>query len=324
MQRELFPSHPVVRTADCDQARDAVTRLYLTHRLELLHRSARLDMRLNAVRLGAVTAGYLRYGSDVRIVTAEAAHYHINIPLHGDTECWCGAREPVRATPGRAVVFMPGVSVDMHWPAGCAQLCVMITRDELERELERLLGRPLTHRLRFPPGMDLTTPAAQTWLAALDVLEQESARPDGLVRHPLGAAHLQHLLVHGLLLAQPHSYRDESTNPLRAAQPRAIRQAVELVQNHPERPWSTTKLAQQVAVSARCLQEGFQRYLGMPPMTYLREVRLLRVHGELREADPDTVTVGAVASRWGFLHAGRFAAAYKRKFGCSPSASLRG
>jgi AraC-like DNA-binding protein len=58
-------------------------------------------------------------------------------------------------------------------------------------------------------------------------------------------------------------------------------------------------------------------------MTYLREVRLLRIHSELREVDPDTVTVGALASRWGFLHAGRFAAAYKRKFGCSPSTTLR-
>lgn len=324
MQRELFPGYPVVRTADCDQARDAVTRFYLPHRLEPLHRSAPLDMQLNAIRLGAVTAGYLRYGSDVRIVTAEAAHYHINIPLNGGTDCWCGTQEPVRATPRRGVVLMPGVAVDIYWPAGCAQLCVMITRRELERELERLLGRPLTHPLQFPPGMDLTTPAAQTWLATLDLLERESARPDGLVRHPLGAAHLQHLLVHGLLLAQPHSYREESANPLRAAQPRAIRQAVELVHNHPEQPWSTTKLARQVAVSARCLQEGFQRYLGVPPMTYLREVRLLRVHGELREADPATVTVGAVASRWGFLHAGRFAAAYKRKFGCAPSATLRG
>ncbi len=59
-------------------------------------------------------------------------------------------------------------------------------------------------------------------------------------------------------------------------------------------------------------------------MKYLREVRLLRVHDELRAAAPDAVTVSAVASRWGLSHAGRFTTAYKRKFGCSPSETLRG
>jgi AraC-like DNA-binding protein len=58
-------------------------------------------------------------------------------------------------------------------------------------------------------------------------------------------------------------------------------------------------------------------------MVYLREVRLNRVHDELLSAAPDDVTVSVVASRWGFLHHGRFAEAYRRKFGCSPSATLR-
>ncbi|MDQ3760277.1 MAG: hypothetical protein M3460_00815 [Actinomycetota bacterium] len=231
---------------------------YLPHRLELLQRSSPLDMQLNAVRLGTVTAGYLRYGSDVRIVTAEVAHYHVNIPLNGGTESRCGAKDPVFATPGRAAIFMPGLSADIRWPADCAQLCLMIARHEVELELERLLGRPLTQPLEFATGMDLTTPAAQTWLSALDLLERESGRPDGLVRHPLSAAHLQNLVVHGLLLAQPHSYSDGLPGTHWPAQPRAVRHAVELMQGQPERPWSSAGLAREVAVSVRSLQERFQ------------------------------------------------------------------
>jgi AraC-like DNA-binding protein len=35
------------------------------------------------------------------------------------------------------------------------------------------------------------------------------------------------------------------------------------------------------------------------------------------------VTVAAVAHRWGFAHLGRFAYAYRARFGVSPSETLR-
>jgi transcriptional regulator GlxA family with amidase domain len=47
------------------------------------------------------------------------------------------------------------------------------------------------------------------------------------------------------------------------------------------------------------------------------------VHDELREADPHVTTVSQVAGRWGFLYLGRFAAAYREKFGERPSDTLR-
>ena len=78
-----------------------------------------------------------------------------------------------------------------------------------------------------------------------------------------------------------------------------------------------------VAVSARSLQDGFQRSIGVPPMRYLRNVRLDRVHDDLLAAGPDEATVSQVAGRWGFLHLSRFAAAYRERFGQSPSQTLR-
>jgi AraC-like DNA-binding protein len=57
-------------------------------------------------------------------------------------------------------------------------------------------------------------------------------------------------------------------------------------------------------------------------MEFLRDVRLERVHQELADAGAD-ITVTAVALRWGFGHLGRFAVAYRRKYGRSPSDTLR-
>lgn len=76
-------------------------------------------------------------------------------------------------------------------------------------------------------------------------------------------------------------------------------------------------------MSVRSLQEGFRRHVGCAPMTYLQQLRLNRVRETLLEGDPARVTVAAVAHRWGFAHLGRFASAYRERFGESPSETLR-
>jgi transcriptional regulator GlxA family with amidase domain len=54
----------------------------------------------------------------------------------------------------------------------------------------------------------------------------------------------------------------------------------------PNLPLTTPTLARQCHVTVRTPQEGFQRHLGISPMAYLRQVRLNRVHPDLRSAHP--------------------------------------
>lgn len=76
-------------------------------------------------------------------------------------------------------------------------------------------------------------------------------------------------------------------------------------------------------MSVRSLQESFRRSLDTTPMASLRGIRLEKVHRELSAAEPGTTTVTDVATRWCFLHLGRFAAAYARAYGEHPSETLR-
>ena len=70
-------------------------------------------------------------------------------------------------------------------------------------------------------------------------------------------------------------------------------------------------------------REGFSRDYGVPPMTYLRRVRLHRVRAALLDAPPEATTVQSVATRFGFLHLGHFSATYRQAFGENPSATVR-
>ena len=300
-----------------------MTGVFLPHEIRLQERSSDLDMQLNALQLDTVTAGYLRYGREVRMVTTEASHYHVNIVLSGTTESRCGTRNTVVSTPERAAVFMPGSPADIRWGAASAQLCLMLAGHAVDRELERLIGRPLTRPLEFDVAMDLRTAEVASWLGCIELLEREAGRSNGLVRFPLAAAHLESLILHGLLLTHAHNYSEALAPREPALHPRAVRRAVELLRDRPEQPWTTPALAEAVSVSARTLQDGFARSFGVPPMAYLREIRLDHVHAELVAAEPGSLAVGSVAARWGFLHAGRFSAAYRRRFGCRPSETAR-
>ncbi len=102
-----------------------------------------------------------------------------------------------------------------------------------------------------------------------------------------------------------------------------LRHVVEYVNEHAHLPMTSTDLATLANLSLRTLQAAFVRVLGMSPNSYIRQVRLERVHTELLNADPTTTNVADVARRWGFAHAGRFSSTYATHYGEYPSVTLR-
>ena len=312
-----------VRTEDRDRAESVVGELYLSNRLDLGRGREPLDMRIAGVRLGGLTVGRLSYGRSAVLRTAEASDFHVNAPLSGRARSsggWSGSA--VVTTPGMAAVFGPGRPAEIAWTADCTQLCVMISRSEVEAELETLLGRSLRAGLEFDPAMDLTVPTGRAWCEVLAMVARELDDGPGLFGHPAVGRHVRGLVIDGLLLGQHHTYSDAISAAGPAAPRSAVARAVDLVHDRPDEAWSTVRLASEVHVSVRALQEGFRREVGMPPMTYVRDVRLRRARDLLRLADPGRTTVAQVAARCGIGHLGRFAAAYREAFGERPSQTL--
>jgi AraC-like DNA-binding protein len=98
--------------------------------------------------------------------------------------------------------------------------------------------------------------------------------------------------------------------------------ALEYIHTHAQRAITTTEIAEASSLSLRTLQSTFQAHLGLTPTEYLRGVRLDRARSELLEGEPGLTSVSTTARAWGFAHAGRFAAAYRQRFGEYPGATL--
>jgi transcriptional regulator GlxA family with amidase domain len=136
------------------------------------------------------------------------------------------------------------------------------------------------------------------------------------------ARHVEGLVVDGLLLSQPHNYQEFLQHAAAPGHAGAIARAAELMEERPAEPWTVVGLAQEVHVTVRALQYGFKRDFHMPPMAYLRQVRLRCAHAALLASSPELTTVRAVALECGHLHLSRFAAAYRQAFGEAPSETL--
>ncbi|MFD0735922.1 helix-turn-helix transcriptional regulator [Planotetraspora mira] len=274
--------------------------------------------------IGPVSFGEAIHGVDLRVEGSELrASYHLNLPISGHVESRHRGVDVV-ATRDRAVVYRPeGDTALTRWAGDCRLVCVGFERTALDRALEALLGLPVTSQIPFAPSLDMTTGRARSWARMLMMLNHQLGDADSVVLQPLVAPPLVDGFIRGFLLAADHPYRELLDAPAEAGRPIAIRTAIDIMEAEPQTPLTISTLAARCHVSVRTLQEGFQRHVGMPPMAYLRKVRLRRAHDDLRAADPSVQTVASIARSWGFTHLGRFAAAHEAEYGMSPVRVLR-
>ena len=103
---------------------------------------------------------------------------------------------------------------------------------------------------------------------------------------------------------------------------RALGRALEYIEAAYAEPISLPDIAAHAACSPRHLQQAFQTLLSTTPLRYLKARRLARARQLLLTSRGNAHSVGEAAHAAGFLHRGRFSAAYQRHYGELPAASI--
>lgn len=286
--------------------------------------SDRFAASLHGVRLRDVSMLYIDLGIAATLdVPAMGPYFAVHMPTNGRAVCTHGNRE-FEANPIRAVVTSPGMALRMEFAYDSPQLVIRIEQDALTRHLTRLIGGSVTRPIMFDPEMDLTTDIAMRWNGAIQLLHTEVFYTDSLVQHGQGIGSLEELLMSTLLLMQPSNYQSQLLLPAEHTGRRVVRDTLDYIESHLGERLTMTDIAKNVHMSVRAIQQGFRDELGTTPMLYLRDRRLERAHQDLTDAIPsDGVTVTGVAERWGFTHLSSFAVLYRKRWGQSPSATLR-
>lgn len=299
---------------DWGEVEHVVSDAYFPHDLSPLSAGSDPHLNLQATRIGPLRLARICWGAEVSVDTEHPGGYAVNIPLSGRIESE-SAGNAVVSTVGAASVFRPDTPAAItRWTADCEIVGVKIDGAYLHREVARVLGRP---DRRIPDQVDLSTQAGRAWMALLGSIVQQVRGGDGLWQTPVVAEQLSGAITSAFLLA---ALPDD---PAATARPRIVKRVLDRIDEDPSLAWTAGDMADAAGVSVRRLQEGFREYLGMCPRDYLLDVRLARIHEDLVAGDPSVTSVTDVALRWGITHTGRFAGAYRRKYGCAPSETLR-
>ena len=154
------------------------------------------------------------------------------------------------------------------------------------------------------------------------VLEAASIYPECFQRAEIRRIAELGLVCTVLELLEPRWQRIEYP-PTETRRWEAVARVEAHVRDHFSDPLTLLDLCEIAGVKTRALQYVFQEKHGLTPMAYLKVTRLNRARSLLRNADPRSVSVTAIAMQVGFWHLSQFAYDYRWLFHELPSETLR-
>src|SRR5690606_18939067 len=188
----------------------------------------------------------------------------------------------------------------------------------LELEFNRLTGKTPKQPLRFNRQINLKASDGEQWSALLRYFCEQIAHASqmGWIKTKLAEETLmRHLLCAQSITLQEHLLGDD------APMPQGLQRARQYMEAHLHEEISLADIARQSGTSVRNLSRMCQAQYGTSPMQLLRNMRLDKIRHELSHASVDT-NVSEIAMSWGYTHLGRFAAAYRQRFGEAPHETL--
>lgn len=106
----------------------------------------------------------------------------------------------------------------------------------------------------------------------------------------------------------------------REGPPRSLQTALDYIMANLRGPLMLADIAAAAGISVRSLQDRFRRDLGQTPVQFLIDQRLEHAHRDLLSPG-NTLSVAAIGRRWGFAHPSDFGQRYRKRYGCTPSAT---
>src|ERR1700736_1709697 len=265
-----WPALQRLSACDVETASRALSAAYSEVTVVRHHPSRRLRMEVVTCKLPNITCGRLRISSS----TVRAPFYPlitVCLPISGEAVI-TSHRSSASVGDQSAVVVSSGSPVVVDYLTDdCEIETLVFEQAAVEAELARMLGAPLTRPLRFDSQLSLS--AASPWSRALSLLHSELTDPDGLAAVPAIATRLGDLMMAGLLRSQPHNNSEDLTKPKAVLASRPIRKALEFIEDRPAEIETVADIASRVGLSVRALDDGFRRFVGTPPMAYLRNLR---------------------------------------------------
>jgi len=312
---QCLQQHRLFESCDLDDTRARISSIMQPHTLQPRGPSTAPASHMDFIRIGGVGLGAIGFSAPMHVDVGLLDGYHLLMfCLRGQARALADG-EPLLVDQGHGMLSGPGRPFSADLSGDCEQFVVRMDRTAVHAHTGHW-------NLRLEPALDLASPALQPWLAQLQLLAGSPALVGLAQENPLVAVDIERLLIGLLLAGQPWHAADDARARDRTVSPSCVRKAEAYMEANAARPIRLADIADAAGVPVRTLLDGFQRFRQHSPMRRLREMRLDAAHARLLAAHEGT-SVAGVALDCGFVHFGRFAQAYRSRFGNSPSATLK-
>lgn len=312
-----------VISRDPDEVVQLLSSHLAPHRM-LPRESRSIHARVGTLPLDSALLVDLSYGAEVDIhASAFTDVYLVHALIAGRSEMSVGNR-PILVHEGNVPISSVGMEPWFRMGARGRHLTLRITRSALESHFSAALGTALTHPVVFDPQTPAYPRFSEAWRDLLAHVVEQAALVPRLMLGKRMQSHYLAIALEMLMRGTVHTY-----SHLLAREPQVatsfwyVRRACEMIESSLGEPLSVSCIASTLGVSARSLQNGFRRSLGVTPVQYIRDRRLERLNASLLSADP-TSSVTDLMLACGIVNFGRFARHYRQRFGRTPSQTLYG
>ncbi|PDT83224.1 AraC family transcriptional regulator [Sinorhizobium sp. BJ1] len=247
----------------------------------------------------------------------------ILLPLHGSACVKIGRNESLISKPGQAAILDGNRLSELQIEGDRRHLSLVIDQEDIFHRLRGGLERPVYGSLDFVPELDLADGAGQIILRLSQIMAASLGAEPAMRDMPNALSYLSGSIVNLLVDTVPHRFSAALSQGEWLPSPKHVKRAVDFMHANLCAPISMTDIAGAAGIGVRSLQEGFKRFKGTSPISYLAQLRMEAAHRDLLQAD-QRVSVAEIARKWGFRHMGRFATEYRKCYGCPPSEARKG
>ncbi len=259
-----------------------------------------------------------------------APRFHI--ALHGDCVIGAGKGDRLIQLKNMDIVMLP--HGNMHWIAdhpgrklvpsemageACELGQPMFQQGEITNKLicgivryEEAMAHPLLDALPEVMHFSGIKPSDPIW-STIELIDTQMENT-GIPRTTL-VDRLTEVLFMQLL------YRFVDEHPelpgfLFALSDQRIYRMLELIHRHPETSWTLESLGERVGMSRATVARQFHKAVGMPPLQYISNWRLMKAHHLARYS---TLPFEEIAEQVGFSSARSLSKAFQRRYGYTPA-----
>lgn len=314
--RQLLQNGSLRDTVDVGKA------LFWKNRCESDDPGGLIGAQFNGVNLGPISIAYLTFGASVIIEPApNEEHFIVQTTVAGSSTTKNG-RRTITTHPHNVAVIDASQPTKICFERGCSHLVLKIDRSLIELKLQALLQKSINRRVSFELPSQRGSAGSSAWLQTMNFLCAYYDQPgqEILQNEHLLQSHID-LVATTLISSQQHNYSESLEDGRYIAAPRHVRRACEYIDENITRVISMSELCSVCNVTERTLQNGFKRYLGHTPSSFMQARKLHHLHQALKNA-AGKENVSRIMWEYGISNPGRWANLYLRRYGCLPSETL--